>query len=83
MRLRVRLLSSDTPQIRAEKIVTMLGLSGDPALIALHKSVIADLLEQYREIDGHHYDSAMDSFRSYYAAIEAMRHQNMTTDGDR
>ena len=83
MRLRVQLLSSDTPQIRAEKIVTMLGMSGDPSLIAEHRRVIADLLEQYRELDGHYYDSALDSFRSYQAAIEAMRIKHATTDGDR
>lgn len=69
----IKLSADDTPQQRAEKLIAMLGLSGDPKIIAQHKAVIADVLEVYREIDGRYYDSAVDSYRSYYAACEAIR----------
>jgi len=84
MKLRTTLRANDTPQLRAEKIVAMLGLSGDPKIIAQHRDVIADLLAVYQEIDGRYYDSAVDSYRSYYAAIEAIRRQKFPdADGDR
>jgi hypothetical protein len=51
-RARVALRAGDTPQQRAENIVTLMGATtGDPSLIAQHVAVIRDALMQYQELD--------------------------------
>ena len=50
-RIQRKFASTDNPDQRAENIVAMLGLSGDPAVIAQHAAIIAECIRQYQEID--------------------------------
>ena len=51
MRIQRKFASTDNPDQRAANIVAMLGLSGDPTVIAQHAAVIAECIRQYQEID--------------------------------
>lgn len=76
MTLAVRILSSDTPDQRAANLLEIAGLTkGDPAELAVTQRELARGLSAYMEVDGIAYDAALDSYRSYYAAIAAIRKQ--------
>lgn len=51
LRLSATISSTDTPGMRAANIVHLMGMTGDPRVIERHFNVIADLLEQYAELD--------------------------------
>jgi hypothetical protein len=75
------LRSDDPPSIRARRIMQLLAYQGDPADITEIEHVIADVLAVYREIDGLAYDGALDSYRSYEAAIAAIRRRKEAGHG--
>lgn len=74
--MKITLRSDDDAATRAQKLRALCGLTeGDPLVLARQQADIAEVIAIYAEIDGRAYDGALDSFRSYEAAIAAIRKQ--------
>lgn len=74
--VRISLLSSDSAQERAAKILTICGMTeGDPKTLSEIMQWMERCISDYMEVDGIANDRALDSFRSYNAAIAAIRRQ--------
>jgi hypothetical protein len=52
LRVTTPIRATDTLQMRAEAIVHMLGMTGDPAIIATHIATVRDMLTAYALVDG-------------------------------
>ncbi len=50
-RIQRKFTSADNPDQRAANIVTLLALTGDPQIIERHRSIIAECIKVYQEVD--------------------------------
>lgn len=74
MKLTLRLRADDDARTRAAKIMAYCAMTeGDPKLLDGIMRHMTECLEKYMEADGVRYDPHVDSYRSWQAAVAAIR----------